>query len=118
MFEDRKKGIVNRENFDSTRNDFCKEFRSCSNAIDFIDKFQSLTTFDRVQQIALQKLDKAPNDNSQLSPPINAPPDSGTSPEDPHQGRDQEDPTPPAKRVKKSDVETMGDAVATKKVGE
>ena len=126
IFEDRRKGIVSRENFEWNKNDFCKEFKSTKNAVEFVEKFQSLTTFDRVQQIVLQNLPDPPPENpgnSQLevSVPENGDPsttrdnpqDDETTPEGDH----IVDEPPSAKKQKTTDLAQMGADVASKKVG-
>lgn len=129
IFEDRRKGIINRENFEWNKNDFCKEFKSTKNAVEFVEKFQSLTTFDRVQQIVFQNLLRNPHQedpgNSQAVAE-NVDPSTTSTGDDPREEEttiptdDKMDQPPPAKKQKNTDPtdqKGVSEDVASKKVG-
>ena len=47
---------MSRSNFEWNRNDFCRHFKATKNASEFVEKWQELTTFDRVYQVVLTKV--------------------------------------------------------------
>ncbi len=114
LFE-RDKGIVNRENFEWNKNNFCREFKSVANASEFVEKFQELTVFDRVNQVVLVKA----VDSEEVCPS----PDMFTEAQNPNESETEAvslerlETPPPAKKPKKTDVFKVGDAVESKKVG-
>ena len=122
LFESNNKGIVSRETFEWNKTDFSREFKSTSNASQFIEKFQALTTFDRVQQVVL--INEVNQDDSLQS--------QGTVSDEDAISQNQErseinvgekrvndtDQLPPAKKQKKkNDSMQMGNIVDSKKVG-
>lgn len=113
------KGIVNRNNFEWNKNSFSREFKSTTNASEFVDKFRTLTTFDRVCQVALVSQGEHQSPNTILDGDHTSH-EQNTS-DDGDEDRivdDSEDP-PPAKKAKKADapLNMMGNAVNSKKVG-
>ena len=117
LFESNNKGIVCRDNLEWNKNDFSREFKSTTNASEFIEKFQALTTFDRVHQVVLTREDEEPDSfqSQEDSASIISLHDRSV-----HVGEkrsnDPEQPTP-AKKKKKTDTFQMGNAVESKKVG-
>ena len=84
----------------------CKELKSTKNAVEFVEKFQSLTTFDRVQQIILRNLrDPDPENpgNSQLEPSVTENVDPSTAGDDTQEDETtpEMDQPPPAKKTEK-----------------
>lgn len=94
--------------------------------MEFVEKFQSLTTFDRVQQIILQKLRREPDaENPGISQPATENEDPSTSGDDIQDDEttpedDNSDQPPPAKKQKSTnhnDQKGVSADVASKKVG-
>ena len=94
--------------------------------MEFVEKFQSLTTFDRVQQIILQKLQRDLDaENPGISQPATENEDPSTSGDDIQEDEttpddDKMDYPPPAKKQKNtdhSDQKGVSADVASKKVG-
>ena len=101
------------------KNDFSREFKSTTNASQFIEKFQTLITFYRVQQVVL--LNDANQDTSlqSLSDEDAISQNQGRSEDSVGEKRMHDNgqlPIPPAKK-KKNDIIQMGNIVDSKKVG-
>ena len=56
LFEENGRGIVSRDNFEWNKNDFSRQFKSTTDAAEFVQRFQELTVFDRVQQVVFVKM--------------------------------------------------------------
>ena len=95
----------------TNKSDFSREFRQTTDAAEFVQKFQELTVFDRVQGIVLTNL--VGNLESQPDEPA----DGNSTDSEIHQDEPGDHP-PPAKKPKKSDNLEMGKAIDEKKVGE
>ena len=111
LFEHHGKGIVSRDTFEWNKNDFSRLFKCTSDATEFVEKFQALTFFDRVQQIVTKAVGDRENLHSETSP-ASENQQQENEPEIP-----AEDNPPPAKKQKKTHIFEMGKAVDAKKVG-
>ena len=103
LFEHHGKGIVSRNNLEWNKNNFSREFKSTTDAAEFIKKFQALTVFDRVQQVVLTKpVDEQESVQSQRMPANENPNEHETPQDEPEIS--VEDHPPPAKKQKKTDT--------------
>lgn len=118
LFEDNNKGIVSRDNFEWNKNDFSREFKSTSSASEFIERFQTLTTFDRVHQVVLVNEPESFQSESLLEDNTSEEPEQSV---EVHTGEkrsnDQPEQPTPVKKKKKTDAFEVGNAVESKKVG-
>lgn len=106
--------IVSRDNFEWNKNEFCRKFKSTKNTSEFIDKFQSLISFDRVHQVVVL------NEEESVQPQETLNEDRASSQSIGGQAIDSvadDDIPPPAKNQKKVETIQMGNIVDSKKVG-
>jgi hypothetical protein len=120
LFEGNGKGIVCRDTFEWNKSDFSREFKSTTDATQFIEKFQALTTFDRVHQVVLVNEANEDNPHETLSNEDAISQNQGRSEASVGEKRSNDtEQLPPAKKLKKknNDIMQMGNIVDSKKVG-
>ena len=114
LFENNNKGIVSRDNFEWNKNDFSREFKSTKNATDFVEKFQALTSFDRVYQVVFIKEQESVQSQEALD-------EDRACDQSALDGQEvekiNEERPPPTKKQKMTDTIQMGNIVDSKKVG-
>lgn len=127
LFEHHGRGIVSRNNFEWNKNDFSRNFKTTTNASEFVTRFQAVTTFNRVHQVVFAKLvtdqresllsqetlsDMNPDSHDEAGPVSEFGNHAGKRPSD------EAEPPPPVKKSKKGDLLQMSNDVELKKVGE